>query len=77
MLSKVLTSRSITTGVGRRASNIIIPLDMKGAIYTRDALAKAVYSRLFNWLVNGINRRLACSNPKDKLIVGVLDIYGN
>uniref|UniRef100_A0A8D0HCX4 Unconventional myosin-Ia n=1 Tax=Sphenodon punctatus TaxID=8508 RepID=A0A8D0HCX4_SPHPU len=39
--------------------------------YVRDALAKNIYSRLFNWLVNRINESIKC-----KKVMGVLDIYG-
>ncbi|GAB9472769.1 Myosin-i heavy chain [Globisporangium polare] len=41
----------------------------------RDALAKAVYSSLFLWLVSELNRTI--SRPQDKWgFIGVLDIYG-
>ncbi|DAZ92418.1 TPA: hypothetical protein N0F65_000202 [Lagenidium giganteum] len=41
----------------------------------RDALAKAVYSSLFLWLVTELNRTI--SKPQDKWgFIGVLDIYG-
>ena len=75
-LKKALVARTITTGVGKRQSVISVPLDPQQAIYTRDALAKAIYERLFNWIVNKINNRLACKSPGSKLVVGVLDIYG-
>jgi len=75
-LKKALVSRSISTGVGKRGSVINIPLDMNQAVFTRDALAKAIYERLFQWLVEKINDRLACKTPGSKLVMGVLDIYG-
>ncbi|TMW67661.1 hypothetical protein Poli38472_011281 [Pythium oligandrum] len=41
----------------------------------RDALAKAIYSSLFLWLVSELNRTI--SKPDDKWgFIGVLDIYG-
>ncbi|XP_064638168.1 unconventional myosin-XVI-like isoform X2 [Lineus longissimus] len=43
----------------------------------RDGLAKALYSRLFSWIVNGINNLL--QPPEDCgqcLEIGVLDIFG-
>jgi myosin heavy subunit len=76
LLKKALTNRSINTGVGHRASTIQIPLDQSQAAFTRDALAKAIYERLFSWLVDNINVHLACQTPGNKLVIGILDIYG-
>jgi myosin-1 len=45
-----------------------------GASYSRDALAKGIYSRLFDWLVFTINRNMEV-NQKGRTI-GILDIYG-
>jgi len=75
-LSSALTTRSITTGVGKRVSSINIPLDMQAAAFTRDALAKGIYERLFNWLVASINSRLSAKSSEGKTVVGILDIYG-
>ena len=43
------------------------------AVHTRDALAKALYARLFDFLVAAINSAMA--KPAG-LSIGVLDIYG-
>lgn len=51
------------------------------ATFGRDAFAKAVYDRLFSWIVDKINSAIAVDstnyskNYKSSLI-GVLDIYG-
>ncbi|KAF5194608.1 Myosin [Thalictrum thalictroides] len=50
-------------------------LDPDSAAVSRDALAKIVYSRLFDWLVNKINSSIG-QDPDSKLLIGVLDIYG-
>ncbi|XP_067139175.1 unconventional myosin-Va-like isoform X3 [Centruroides vittatus] len=51
------------------------PMIADQAICTRDALAKHIYSRLFNWIVSQINKSLALSD-KIYRFIGVLDIYG-
>ncbi|KAK9931325.1 hypothetical protein M0R45_018603 [Rubus argutus] len=50
-------------------------LDPDTAATSRDALAKIVYSRLFDWLVNKINNSIG-QDPDSKFLIGVLDIYG-
>ncbi|XVF86852.1 hypothetical protein PTKIN_Ptkin18bG0075400 [Pterospermum kingtungense] len=50
-------------------------LDPENAVASRDALAKTVYSRLFDWLVDKINISIG-QDPNSKSIIGVLDIYG-
>uniref|UniRef100_A0A8C3JQC9 Unconventional myosin-Ia n=1 Tax=Calidris pygmaea TaxID=425635 RepID=A0A8C3JQC9_9CHAR len=44
--------------------------------YGRDALAKNIYSRLFDWLVNRINTSIQVKPGKQRKVMGVLDIYG-
>ncbi|EGG25290.1 myosin IE [Cavenderia fasciculata] len=73
-LSRSLTYRSINTGVGKRCSVISVPLDNEQAVFSRDALAKALYERLFQWLVGKINQQI--NNPEKGLVIGILDIYG-
>jgi len=46
------------------------------AIYARDALAKAVYDRLFTWLVMRLNTSLQPKEDQKKEVIGILDIYG-
>jgi len=47
---------------------------MGGAEYSRDALAKGIFSRIFDWLVAKVNSTMEISS-KGKSI-GILDIYG-
>ncbi|GER24910.1 myosin-11 [Striga asiatica] len=50
-------------------------LDPDGALVSRDGLAKTIYSRLFDWLVDKINNSIG-QDPTSKSLIGVLDIYG-
>ncbi|KAI4335254.1 hypothetical protein L6164_013918 [Bauhinia variegata] len=50
-------------------------LDPVAAVGSKDALAKTIYSRLFDWLVEKINISIG-QDPNSKSIIGVLDIYG-
>ncbi len=51
------------------------PLPLSQALFSRDALAKHMYSQLFNWIVQQINKCLK-SPVKTHSFIGVLDIYG-
>lgn len=47
------------------------------ALYARDALAKAVYDRLFSWLIQRLNNSLEPEDKEEKYsALGILDIYG-
>ncbi|XP_031270659.1 myosin-9 isoform X1 [Pistacia vera] len=50
-------------------------LDPQSALISRDGLAKTIYSRLFDWLVDKINSSIG-QDPNSKSLIGVLDIYG-
>ncbi|KAF5740507.1 putative myosin XI [Tripterygium wilfordii] len=50
-------------------------LDPQSALISRDGLAKTIYSRLFDWLVDKINNSIG-QDPNSKQLIGVLDIYG-
>lgn len=51
-----------------------MPLDVDKAVDTRDALAKAIYGELFNWLVTRINEKM--SDDSSERFIGLLDIFG-
>ncbi|KAK9067572.1 hypothetical protein SSX86_011683 [Deinandra increscens subsp. villosa] len=50
-------------------------LDPEGASVSRDGLAKTLYSRLFDWLVEKINVSIG-QDHNSRYLIGVLDIYG-
>jgi hypothetical protein len=43
---------------------------------TRDALAKALYASLFEWLVEQINKSLSVGKRRTGRSISILDIYG-
>ncbi|XP_029130735.1 myosin-14-like [Cajanus cajan] len=58
-----------------RGDTITKSLDPTSAALSRDALAKIVYSRLFDWIVDKINNSIG-QDPDSNNLIGVLDIYG-
>jgi len=52
-----------------------VPLNPAQAVSGRDALAKAIYNNLFEWIVSRINVSMKPRQAHNH-IVGVLDIYG-
>ncbi|KAK5907011.1 hypothetical protein CesoFtcFv8_004903 [Champsocephalus esox] len=57
-----------------KGESIKVTLNQEQATYTRDALAKALYARLFDYLVEAVNK--AIQKPCEEFSTGVLDIYG-
>lgn len=50
-LQEKLTSRKMDSKWGGRSESIDVTLNVEQAAYTRDALAKGLYARLFDFLV--------------------------
>lgn len=73
-LLEALTSNSVVT----RGETITRNNTVSEASAARDAMAKALYGRLFDWMVNQINLLLVFNRPNgtDQLAVGLLDIFG-
>ncbi|XP_019852528.1 PREDICTED: unconventional myosin-Ie, partial [Amphimedon queenslandica] len=73
-LQEKLTGRIMDSKWGGKTESIRVQLNVEQACYTRDALSKTLYSRLFDWLVKMVNTAM----KKDGLDIniGVLDIYG-
>ncbi|KAI1096852.1 putative myosin MYO2 [Rostrohypoxylon terebratum] len=61
-----------------RGEKIVSNLTQQQAIVVRDSVAKYIYSSLFDWLVEVINRSLATDEVLSRVssFIGVLDIYG-
>ena len=76
-LREKLISRKIEGRWGTKTEDINVTHNVEQAIYTRDALAKALYSRLFDFLVESVNQALNIPNSSSRnLSIGILDIYG-
>ncbi|CAD5123549.1 DgyrCDS11887 [Dimorphilus gyrociliatus] len=72
---KLLHQNLRMDNIGMQAQSIMKSHNVEQAKYARDALAKAIYARLFDYLVQQIN--IAMQNPdKDTINIGILDIYG-
>lgn len=75
-LKTALEIREMETKHGMaRGTTYKVPLNKIQASATRDALAKAIYSAMFDWLVMRVNKALGF-NESNTLSIGVLDIYG-
>lgn len=65
----------ITRQIDSHNEQVLIPQSKTVAEASRDALAKHIYSRLFDYIVDIINKNL-CTSKEQDCFIGVLDIYG-
>ncbi|EEY69764.1 myosin-like protein [Phytophthora infestans T30-4] len=71
-MAKALTHRTM-----KAAGEVyLVPLTVEQATAGRDALAKAIYASIFDWLVAGINASLGAAARLTANTIGVLDIFG-
>ncbi|GMH79381.1 hypothetical protein TL16_g08126, partial [Triparma laevis f. inornata] len=71
-----VTSEDLSTCLTHKTvMNVKANLDVNSACAARDALAKELYGRLFNWIVLRINSATK-DTTKDPMTIGILDIFG-
>ncbi|XP_015599570.1 unconventional myosin-Ie isoform X2 [Cephus cinctus] len=73
-LSHKLISRQFESKWGSQSEKLDVTLNVEQSLYTRDALAKDVYTRLFDYLVKRVNA--AMETTGNEFDIGILDIYG-
>ncbi|KAM3872916.1 myosin IEb [Diretmus argenteus] len=73
-LCSKLTSRNMDSKWGGKTESISVTLNTEQACFSRDALSKALYTRLFDFLVDCVNK--AIEKKQEEFNIGVLDIYG-
>ncbi|XP_034145331.1 myosin-IIIa isoform X2 [Esox lucius] len=75
-LQEALTSHCVVA----RGETIVRPNTVEKAMEVRDAMGKALYGRLFSWIVNRINTLLRpemhLGEDDNGLNIGILDIFG-
>lgn len=73
-LSHKLISRGFESKWGSQSESVDVTLNVAQALYTRDALAKDIYARLFDYLVKRVNSAMMTTG--DAFEIAILDIYG-
>lgn len=72
LVQKVLTSKIVETQrSGRRGSVYDVPLNPAQATSARDALAKAIYNNLFEWIVSRVNVSMKPRSASTQ-VIGIL-----
>lgn len=71
-VASTLTARTIVA----RGESYTKKLNKIQASDARDALSKAIYGRLFDWIVSTINVCMAVDQTNVRASIGVLDIFG-
>ncbi|XP_056017857.1 unconventional myosin-XV-like isoform X8 [Ostrea edulis] len=76
-LSEDWLKQALTTKVTEtRGDRVLTPYNIDQALDSRDAIAKALYSRLFTWLVERINNIICRAERDSNTSLAVLDIFG-
>jgi len=72
LLKKTLEQKLIEA----RGERVWSPLSVDKAYDARNSMAKAIYGRMFDWLVQRVNESMRGSIGTSVNIIGVLDIFG-
>nr|WEL12767.1 myosin class I C [Halisarca dujardinii] len=73
-LREKLTSRVMESKWGGKSETLDVTLNVEQATFTRDALSKTLYSRMFDFLVQEVNKAMV--TKREQVNIGILDIYG-
>lgn len=71
-LRQKLTSHTMDSKWGGKTERIEVTHNVEQAEFTRDALSKTLYSRIFDFLVNSVNK--AMRKDYEEINIGILDI---
>jgi len=66
----------VRRNIRAQSETVVKNRDVEEAKAARDAIAKFIYSKLFDWLVTVTNKSLNHPTGGSKLCIGLLDIYG-
>lgn len=72
VLGEALVNKVIDTGSDR----VSTPLTADKAVDARNSLARAVFGRMFDWLVRRVNDSMKHMLKRSANVIGVLDIFG-
>ena len=75
-LDRCLVSRTMVLPEATGNERISVNLSPEQALLARDALAKNLYSKLFDWCISQINEKLRGQLQEDGPFIGLLDVYG-
>jgi myosin-1 len=78
LLTTCIVQRVIQTGGvgGGRRSTYQVPQNVEQASGARDALARSIYSKMFDLLVEKVNAALQRYQMQFQCVIGILDIFG-
>eukprot|EP00775_Hariotina_reticulata_P008956 gene8956-9132_t len=76
LMADDIAARHGLVQIKTREEVIVKPLKPAEAVDARDALAKAMYAGVFNWVVAAINAKLDMGKRASGRFIAILDIYG-